>query len=367
MIGRREQALAGGLSGYQLAVTIILFEIGSTPMFLLGIEAGRNAWIALLLGSAAGLLVLVSSLYLQRLSGRMDWTGMLLHYLGRWLGGSIAVLYIAILAYESMRNVRDFGEMARGTIMPQTPMWLIMGVVAAISCYAVRQGAGVLFRTFELLFPAVAVSYAGIVLLFFFSGLPNYHRLKPVMEDGIGPVIAHAIPELISFPFGQMFVFLLFWSSARDTRGAARASMAAYGAVSVFLVGMSAITLSILGADVSAIVMYPFIEAVQLIQIATFMERVDILVTLLVFFGLFVKLSVFYLASNRIASRLFGVSERVTAAWIGIAIYAAAFLEPNETFHLWLGLELQTQYAWMYPIVFPLLLLAIALVRRRKA
>jgi spore germination protein KB len=350
---------------YQLAAAIIVFEIGSTPMFLLGIDAKQNAWLSMLIGSAAGLLVLLPCLYLQRLSGDADWTDMLRRQLGRGFGGFIAALYVVLLAYESMRNVRDFGALAQAALLPQTPMWFVMGVVTAIACYAVRSGIAVLFRMIELFFPALVFGTVMIILLFFISGLPDHHRLLPFLENGIGPVIGQAFPELISFPFGQVFVFLLFWRYVREPKQAMRTSLAAYAFVSLFLAGMSALTLSILGANVATVMAYPFIEAVQLIQIADFLERLDIVVTLIVFFGLFVKLAVFYMASNLIASSITGISKRVCAVVIGAAIYAAAFLEPNQTFHIWLGIEVQPKYAWIYQEIVPLLVLGIALLRRK--
>ncbi len=350
---------------YQLAIAIIVFEIGSTPMFLLGINAKQNAWLSMLIGATAGLIVLLPCLYLQRLSGDADWTDMLRRQLGRVFGGFIAALYVVLLAYEAMRNVRDFGAVAQAILLPQTPMWFTMGIVTAIACYAVRSGIIVTFRMVELFFPAILFSTVMIILLFFIAGLPDHHRLLPFLDNGIGPVIGQAIPELISFPFGQVFVFLLFWRYAGEPDKVVRTSVLAYTSVSVFLTGMSALTLSILGANVAAIMSYPFIEAVQLIQVAGILERLDIVVTLVVFFGLFVKMTFFYMASNQIASSITGLSGRTCAIVIGAVIYAAAFLEPNQTFHIWLGLQVQPQYAWIYQAIVPLVVLAIALLRRR--
>lgn len=56
------------ISNYQLAVTIILFEIGSTPLFALGSGAKQDSWLAMLLAAAAGLLLLFMFLYIQRIA-----------------------------------------------------------------------------------------------------------------------------------------------------------------------------------------------------------------------------------------------------------------------------------------------------------
>lgn len=347
---------------FQLLTAIIMFEIGSTPMFLLGIDAGQNAWASMAIGAAAGLFVLMVCLYLQRLSGDLDWTEMLLRRLGKWGGGPLAFLYCIGFAYESMRNVRDFGGMANGTILPQTPMWVVMLIISAIACYAVAKGINVLFRTIELFFPTIVLSYVTIALFFFISDLPNVHRLRPMLDQGIGQVLKPALPELISFPFGQVFVFLLFWKYAKEPRHVPKISMTAYGIVSLFLTAMSALTLSILGADVAKVVSYPFLEAIQLIHVADFLERLDIFVTLIIFLGLFVKLSVFYMASNAMLVRLTGLSGRTCAIFLWALIYAASFLEPSQTFHIWLGIKVQVKYAWILQAVAPLLVLVLTLL-----
>ncbi|MFB9328040.1 endospore germination permease [Paenibacillus aurantiacus] len=351
---------------YQFMTAIILFEIGSTPMFLLGRDAGQNAWMSMAVGAAAGFVVLLMCLSLQRLSGEQDWTEMLLRRLGKWAGGSLAMLYAILFAYESMRNVRDFGGMANGTILPQTPIWIVMLIISAIACYGVAKGINVLFRTIELFFPFVALSYFTIILFFIISDLPDSHRLRPMLDQGVGQVLGHALPELISFPFGQVFVFLLFWRYAKDPKQVVKVSMTAYGIVSLFLTAMSVLTLSILGPNVAKLVSYPFLEAVQLIHIADFLERLDIFVTLIIFLGLFVKLVVFYLASNAVLCRVAGLSWRAGAIILGPLIFAASFLEPNQTFHIWLGLKVQVKYAWIYQALVPLLLLALTMLAIRK-
>ncbi|TYP79248.1 GerAB/ArcD/ProY family transporter [Paenibacillus methanolicus] len=367
MSGRDDFIAAEPIGKIQLMTAIILFEIGSTPMFLLARDAGQNAWISMAVGAAAGTIVLLVLLSLQRVSGEQDWTEMLLSRLGKWGGGAMAVLYALIFAYESMRNVRDFGAMANGTILPQTPMWVVMLIISAIACYAVAKGMNVVFRTIELFFPFVALSYCTVALFFFISDLPHAYRLRPVLDQGLGQVLKHALPELISFPYGQVVVFLLFWKYAKEPRRAIRVSLTAFGLVSLFLTAMSALTLSIIGADFAKLVAYPFLEAVQLIHIADFLERLDIFVTLVIFLGLFVKLSVFYLASNVIMSRLTGWSGRTCAIILGPLIFGASFLEPSQTFHIWLGLKVQVKYAWIYQVVVPFLILVLTLFAKRKS
>ena len=55
------------ISKHQLFCLMSLFEIGSTSLFLLGVEAKQDAWIATLLATLGGLGLLWVYTELQRL------------------------------------------------------------------------------------------------------------------------------------------------------------------------------------------------------------------------------------------------------------------------------------------------------------
>ncbi|PYY26277.1 GerAB/ArcD/ProY family transporter [Paenibacillus illinoisensis] len=50
---------ANSLRISELAVCLSLFEVGSTTLFLMGGEAKQDAWLAMLAGALAGLLLLL--------------------------------------------------------------------------------------------------------------------------------------------------------------------------------------------------------------------------------------------------------------------------------------------------------------------
>lgn len=47
------------ISQSQLATLIIMFQLGSSPLILLGKEAGADAWLAVLLAMGIGFLLLM--------------------------------------------------------------------------------------------------------------------------------------------------------------------------------------------------------------------------------------------------------------------------------------------------------------------
>lgn len=70
------------VSGLQIAFMIMLFEIGSTPLFLLGGKAKQDSWLAMCTGSLGGFILLLLLLWIQRRSPKLDLISMLKFHFG---------------------------------------------------------------------------------------------------------------------------------------------------------------------------------------------------------------------------------------------------------------------------------------------
>lgn len=328
----------------QLIVMILLFQIGSTPLFELGIEAKQDSWLAMSAGALIGGVFLWMLLVIQRRSPDADLPEIYKELFGKWLGFSLALPQGLIFAYESMRNVRDFGELTVMTILNKTPEWSIKLLIIVLALYAIWKGVEVFFRLAELLFPIVLFSYILIIVLLFQAGLMDFHQLQPILTDGIGPVLHTAVPEIVAFPFAQMLTMLMFWKYVKPASAVSKSTFSAYTIVSLFLVFMNMVIMSVLGPALAGYSMIPFLQVVQLIKLADFLERLDVVVTVLLIIGLFVKLSLLYLASVLALSSLLGIPYKTCAVIVGPLIYGACFLEPNNTVHMWIGMKFIVRY-----------------------
>ncbi|AFH64128.1 GerAB/ArcD/ProY family transporter [Paenibacillus caseinilyticus] len=355
------------VSTYQLAVLIVLFELGSTPLFALGSKAKQDSWIAMSLGGAAGLLLLLLFLQLQRREPELSLIGMLRKYLGSFAGTLAGWVYVFYFAYESMRNVRDFGELTQMALLGSTPLYVVSTVVMLIAFYAVASGIETFARVSEVILPIVVLSYMLLILLILGSDLIHLDQLEPVLENGWTPVLRAAFPDIVSFPFGQTVLFLMLWSLLDKKTGMRRVSFWAYGSVAVFLILMNALNLMILGPVLVENSTLPLLQSVQLIQIADILERLDVLVSLLIFFGLFVKLTLFYWGAAQAAALLSRTKRSVWVVVLGLAIFGSSFLEPSYTYHVWLGLEVSVKLFPLVQVVLPLLLWMTVKLRRMPA
>jgi spore germination protein (amino acid permease) len=351
---------------YQLFVMVVMFHIGSTPLFQLGSKAKQDSWLAVLLGAAGGLLIMAVFIKLQQRKSDAGLIALLQLTAGRWGAAVIGLLYAVYFAYQSMRNVRDFGELTSLSLLENNPKWFIMAVILLIAGYTVMNGNESFFRTTQLLFLIMLGSYLLLTVLIGCNGLLQLRMVRPVMEQGPMSIVHAAFPDIFSFPFTQGVIFLVFWQYAENWKQARRASYWGYIASALFIVFMNAMSVMVLGPLASTSSM-PFLEVVQLVQVAEFIERLDVVVTVLLFIGLYVKMTAFYLAATIVLRELFRIPVRWIAAPVGALIYAAAFIERNNTVHLAVGLGISLRLSLVMQVVIPILLLLLALMRLHGA
>ncbi|MBY9081158.1 endospore germination permease [Paenibacillus sp. HN-1] len=335
---------------------IILFEIGSVPLFHLGAKAKQDSWLAIGVGAAVGLVLLLLLLWLQKRMPEMELTGMLRYGFGRIAGSVAGVLYFCYFAYESMRNVRDIGEMTALTLLRTTPIFITMLIFLLIAGYATWKGAEIIFRLPEILLPGLMLSYSLLIALFFILKRADIRWLLPVAENGLLPIVQAALPDLISFPFGQMIVFLMVWPLWNGNGVPVRNTLWAYAAVSLFLVLMNVLNSAVLGPSLAANSILPLLEASRALVELKFIERLDILVTIMIFVGLMIKILLYFYCAVEILANLTRLSAKWLIVLVIALIYSSAFLERNYTQHIAVGLGPSLKVDLLFQIVIPLVM-----------
>ncbi|MBB3113056.1 spore germination protein KB [Paenibacillus phyllosphaerae] len=354
-------------STFQLTALIILFQIGSTSLFLLASDADRDAWMATLIAMIAGLALLAFvTLPIQHMEPRKNLVEILKSYLGRYVGTALAFTYILYFCYKSVRNVREYGDLMIIYMLPNTPLFAIMLILVLLSGYAVYQGVEVFFRLTEILLPIILLIYITLIIMLTSSELMDLSRLQPMLEKGIKPVVKAAIPGVISFPFGEMVVFLMLWSFYNGERPMSKVSILSYAFSGLFILITNISIISSLG-PLSTVSTMPFMLGTSYLQITELIERMDPFVALLLFAGVFVKQTTYFLAAVLTASTLFKVKRRVMILPIGAVIYIGSFLFQSHMAQVWIGFKYNLKYHFpIFQIAIPILLLLIMHMKKHR-
>jgi len=351
----------------ELIVCLVLFEIGSTTLYMMGSEAKQDAWLAMLIGALVGLVLLSLHLAIHRQDPSLDLFMLFRRYMGKYLGTFMNLLFVGYFTYETSRNLRDLGELTVMTLLNQTSIWIILLITIMVISNSVRYGPGVIFLTCMILFPIIALGYAIISILIPATGLLHLEFMQPILENGLQPVLKAAIPDIVSFPFGQTVLFLVFYPLATKGRNLSRGVIIGYCAVALFLTGFNQLNIFVLGPTLAANLTLPLLTTVQLIELPEVFERMDPLFTLLLFLGLGIKMSAFFSGAVTGLERITGISYKKWIIPLAALIYGLSFISPNYTHHIEIGRGVAVKYWWpVFQFGLPLLLFIVILIRKRK-
>lgn len=349
------------IGSHQLYVGIIMFILGSAPLYELGVEAKQNATLAMLVGAIAGLLLTGMYLYLYHRAPEAGLTELYRLHFGLWIGSGIAFIHGLELAVEATHLLRDYGYLTTLTLLETSPGWLMMLIACILAGYTVVKGVEVLFRVIEILFPLTLTSYILLAVMLYLNKLPDLHRLLPFV--GFDVIIRAALPTIMVFPFGQIIVFLAIWNHVREKEKVTRMTLTGYLTVTAMLMYGNAMIMAVLGPQLAKGSSIPLLQVVQLIRLGGFIERLDIIVTLLLFFGLYVKLAIGFMAVVLIMQPLFKWNRTVCTWVIGTFLFVVALVERNYTMHLWLGAYFMRNYVLIFQFGIPAVMLLIGLRR----
>lgn len=356
------------INAFQLFVLVFLFEMGSAILVGLGASAKQDAWMAILLGMAGGLVLFLVYHRLFTYYPELTFTNYVQEIAGKWIGRIIGFLYIIYYIYLAARVLRDFVELLLSTVYTQTPQFVVTSLMMLTISYAIYKGIEVMARVAELLFFLIYFMAISGGLLIVFSGLIHLENLKPILEDGLMPVIKTTLTQTINFPFGEMIVFTMILPILNEAKKAAHICIFAMVLSGMNIAITVLIDISTLGVDLYMRSPFPLLSAIQEIQLLDFLERLDVLFMLYLTIGGFMKIGVFYYAAVVGTVDLFKLKKPNKIIFpIGLLVlFASGAIASNYSEDLKEGLEVVPIYLhWPFQIIIPGILLIIAFFRNR--
>lgn len=350
----------------ELVAGFVLFEIGSTTLFQIGAEAKQDAWIVMGIAAAIGYLYLLLHLAIYRRDPDRDVFELFMVYFGKVAGPLFSVALAAYFGYEASRNLRDLGELAAYMLLNRTPLVIIILIALLVVANSARYGPRVVFLCCLALLPFTVISYLILISMISGVGLIRFEHMLPILENGFRPVLKN-VTDVVSFPFGQTLLFLVYFPLAPKGKKTRRSFQLAYGLTALFLLIVNQINVLVLGPTLAETVTFPLLQVVQLIELVEVFERMDILFVMVLFMGLGTKLVLFFIGALKGLSRITGTAYDKWVVPVGLAVFGLSFASPNFSQHIWVGIDVVLKWYPIFQIGFPALLFMMMLIRKDKA
>jgi spore germination protein KB len=358
------------ISASQLFILMVMFELGSALLVPLAMDAKQDVWLAILLGMIVSFVLLLVYHKIYSYYPDLLPTEYVQKILGKVMGTVLSFLYLLYFMYDASRVLRDFGEMLLTFAYPDTPLFIANALLMLVIIYTIRKGIEVLARSGELLFIFMYILAVAGFILIVSSGLIDFTNLQPVLEEGLLPVLKVVFTQTLYFPFTEVIVFTMILPYLNNPKKAKVTMLCATGLSGINLVITMLINVSVLGVDLTARSQFPLLSTVQTIQVADFLERLDVFFMLALVIGIFFKISVLFYATVIGTANLFKIKSPSRLSYpLGLVVlFMSITIASNFQEHLHEGLKVVmfVLHIPLFAIIPPLLLLVAFLKNRKK-
>lgn len=351
----------------QLFFLIILFQIGSSVVVGVAVEARQDAWIAILIGTLFGIIIIRSYVFILAYDKGKNLYEIMEQLFGRLLTIFLSFVYVIYFFYISSRVLRDFLELIISDIFPNTPIEILAITFMVVILYAVYLGPEVIGRTSEVFMPYILLflTLTGVFLIS--GGDVNMHHLQPILAEGFAPIWAALFPGLLTFPFGEAIVLTMIIALTNRFENASKVSMAAVFTTGIMLTIIKGFKMAVLGPNMAERAAFPLLTAAREIAFADFIERLDSIVIFVMMLGIFIKVSLFFFGGLKGLEYIFKIPYRYFSIPMGMVIAISSILiAVNYAEHIEEGIQIVPIYLHI-PLQFGIpILLIIMIIWKRK-
>ncbi|WP_416825423.1 GerAB/ArcD/ProY family transporter [Ectobacillus polymachus] len=324
--------------------------------------AKQDLWISPIWDCPIGLLLVFILLQLHKLYPGENIIQYSEHILGRFIGKFLGIIYLLSFLFNSGIVLREYGEFIVSTVLPKTPIIVIIASMTLISAFAIFGGLEVLARAALVFLPVFALPLLLVTVMLLPDMEPQ--NILPIMGNGILPSLQGAFFLMLWF---SDFLYLSFLLPFLKDKGKEwKWSSISVIAITLTMAITNLTTVFVLG-DITQDKLYPVMKAVKYISLVHFFEHVEAISVAVWITGVFVKFSLLYYAL------VLGTAQVLNVSDYKLFVLPLGFLQ--VLFSIWIAPSYQeiahffsTAGSFFVPfleMIIPLFLLFVGLIRKK--
>lgn len=323
-------------------------------------EAGRDAWLSLLIALIPGCLLALVLAGLNRYAPGQS-LAEVFSLLGRPLGVIATLVYTSYFLLLPALTLRGLMDFMKTVFMPQTPSMIFGFLFLSVCGYAAYIGLESFSRANSLLMPLLIM--AGLTAAVMALPDKDYRLLLPALEKGIQPPLLGSLPLLGLL--GEMVAFGMILPSVKRSAYLWRVLLLSVITIGLLFIGPLTGPIAMFSEEVIIKYDYPTYNE---FRYGRFLVHFQSLAVFLWLGGNLGRITFFFYVSALGLSRLTGQKEhRKLVAPVGVIILLlAAFAFPTLDRVKWF---LSTVYPILgigLGVVLPTILLILLMFKKRK-
>lgn len=263
-------------------------------------------------------------------------------------------------------SARLFGEVVVTTLLPTTPLEVIVGTMLFTGFFLTFYNVEVLARVNELFLPLIAVAVL-LIAISSFQQAQSY-RLFPLREDILWGELFLTVFQIFSTSLLGFEVMLLFSEYIRQSPNLVHSHVGGILIPGMLYTLITIAGIAVFGSEELGILMWPTLELVKMTEVpGLILERIESAFIGVWVAAVFTTTGNFYYAVCLMLKKLFRLkSQRLIGAAL-LPVFYWMSLQPRNIHVLFEYVRYVTLVGGIYIIGVPILLLVLAWVRKKGA
>ncbi|MEK5482125.1 GerAB/ArcD/ProY family transporter [Viridibacillus sp. FSL R5-0888] len=356
------------INPYQFLVLVILFTIGTSILTVpsaLATDAKQDAWIAAIIGTGIGLLIIWLFITIAHWFPHLTYVQIIEKLFGRWIGKVFSTLFVLTSLFFASELLYYFGLFLNIHMMPNTPMVVLNILMAGIVVMGVRLGLETFARTAEILIVVFFVIL--FILVVFISPEIKFENIQPVYEMGTKKIVQSSIFYVIVSSVDAIVLLMIFPSVINKMKQAKKSFLIGNLIGGIVIIVITILCVTVLGVDKTASEIYPSYELTKKINIGNFVQRIEGLMASLWVITLYFKTTLYFYASVLGMAQILNLKDyRPLTLPLGmIAVVLSLVIYPNVMYQQHWDSTTGNSLTLSIGLFLPLLLVVVYAIRKR--
>ncbi len=344
------------LSEQQAISLMVLFISGSAVVLSIGGQAGGDIWLAVILSGLLALPIVTVYARLHSLYPHYDAFQIIIVIFGNTFGRLICLVYTWFAFHLGALVLRNFGEFIITVGLEETPQLFPVTLFALLCLWIVKEGIEVLGRWSNFFFRFAII----IVLITTALALPelNMDHFRPFLFNGIMPVL-QGTANVFAFPFAQTIVLWLAFSGFQKRSSPYRIYWLGILMGTLVILIITTLVVAIIGVEIYKHSYFPAYIAIARLNIADFVQRLEIIVAIMFIISSFVKVSTCLLATCKGVAAITNFHDyRFTVTPITLLMISTSYFLFDDIMQmLFWAQDIWPIYAFPFQVILPIIVL----------
>jgi len=342
----------------RLVITITFFPALDSP------PGNQDVWLSVLLSIPVHLILSIPVYLLWKRFPNQSFIDYSQTILGK-AGKLIGLFYVLYFIHALSMFLYEWSAFLTTIIIPETPVLFILAFVLPFCAYAVIKGIEVIGRLAEFFAPFI---FFGLIIIFLLLTKDMDLRVfTPFMEKGLMPILFGAL--VISLRTSEILVLAMLLPYLKEKKEKVKFVLISFYSTVAFFWIMCAITvLATLGIDLTRTLQFSYFEAVRLINIGDFIERIESIHLSVWIISGFLRVTLYYYVIVMGISQIFNFKsyKPLVLCTLTILLPVSLILQSNiAELNTFLSYKIEPLYNLFFVLIIPSLLLFVAVIRKQ--